>query len=134
MSPPKTPHSDLYMQSYLQELNRKSAEAAAEGEERRRLRKEIETKKLQLELASLSASPKSVKPLEDQIVELMRTLPPPLRDRPWSMAELVTRLTGKYRDRPHGQNVSAALLRLGWRKERRYGQGYLGRRVWMPPG
>ena len=44
MSPSQTPPSDRYMQTYLQELNRKSAEAAAEGEERRRLRKEIETK------------------------------------------------------------------------------------------
>jgi hypothetical protein len=123
-----------HINGYLAELHQRATEIAAEGEERRRLRKEIETKKLQLELASLSASPKSVKPLDDQIVELMRTLPPQLRDRPWSMAELVQRLTGKYRDRPHAQCVSAALLRRGWRKERRYGQGYEGRRLWWPPG
>jgi hypothetical protein len=126
--------ADRYMQTYLNELNRRSAESAAEGEERRRLRKELETKKLQLELARLSASPKAVKSLDDQIVELMRTLPPQLRDRPWSMAELVQRLTGKYRDRPHAQNVGEALRRLGWRRERRYADGYDGRRVWFPPG
>lgn len=132
MSPPPDA-ADRYMQTYLHELNRQAADAAEENEERRRLRKEIETKKLQLELAGLSTSPTTVKPLEDQIVELMRTLPPQLRDRPWSMAELVTRLTGKYRDRPHTQCVGEALRRLGWRRERRYADGYDGRRVWFPP-
>jgi hypothetical protein len=83
-------------------------------------------------LAASIQTGKRPKPLEDQIVELMRTLPPQLRDRPWSMADLVTRLTGKYRERPAAQCVSAALLRLGWRKERRYGQGFGGVRVWLP--
>jgi hypothetical protein len=123
---------EQHINGYMAELHRQAAEAAAEGEVRRRLRKEIELKKLQLELASLSATPKAVKPIDVQIVELMLTLPPQLRDRPWSMAELVTRLTGKYRDRPHPQNVGDALRRLGWRKERRYGQGYDGARVWLP--
>ena len=132
MSPPPTDPGARYMQSYLQELNRKSAEAAADGEERRRLRKEIETKQLQLQLAALSASPKSVKSLDDQITELMRTLPPQMRNRPWSMQELVQRLTGKYRDRPHGQQIGSALRRLGWLRERRYGPGYDGVRVWLP--
>ena len=50
------------------------------------------------------------KPLTEQISELMLTLPPQLRDRPWSMAELVARLTGKYRDRPHTQHVGMALM------------------------
>ncbi len=133
MSPPPTDPGARYMQSYLQELNRKSAEAAAEGEERRRLRKEIETKKLQLELASLSAAPRSVKPLDVQIVELMRTLPPQLRDRPWSMAELVQRLTGKYRARPSAQHVGTALSRLRWRRDRLWSAGAMGQRVWWPP-
>jgi hypothetical protein len=120
-----------HINGYLAELHRQAAEAASEGEERRRLQKEIATKKLQLELASLSPSPKSVKPLEDQISELMRTIPSQLRNRPWSMAELVSRLSGKYRDRPHPQCVGQALLRLGWRRERRYGQGFDGVRVWF---
>ena len=72
------------------------------------------------------------KPLDDQIAELMRTLPPQLRDRPWSMAELIKRLHGKYRDHPHGQQVGQALLRLGWRKERRWEKGYDGARLWLP--
>lgn len=73
------------------------------------------------------------KTLDAQIVELMATLPPQLRDRPWTMAELVQRLSGKYRARPHGQQVGQALLRLGWRKERRWERGYDGARVWLQP-
>ncbi len=73
------------------------------------------------------------KPLTEQITELMRTLPPSIRNRPWSMADLVSRLQGKFHDRPHGQHVGAALKILGWMPERRYKGGYHGTRVWMPP-
>jgi hypothetical protein len=81
-------------------------------------------------------SPPSVSkhvPLDQQITELMRSLPPHMRDRPWSMSELVQRLQGKFRQRPHGQQVGEALLRYGWTKERRYAAGWDGRRVWLPP-
>ncbi len=86
---------------------------------------------------AVNASPanlqiKCTKPLDTQIVDLMRTMPPQLRDRAWSMAELILRLRGKYRDHPHGQQVGQALLRLGWRKERRWEKGYDGARVWLP--
>jgi hypothetical protein len=76
---------------------------------------------------------KQVKPLDQQITELMRSLPPQLRDRPWSMAELVQRLQGKYRDLPHSQQVGEALLRCGWVKERRWEKGWDGRRIWLAP-
>ncbi len=72
------------------------------------------------------------KPLTDQIAELMRTLPPSIRDRPWSMAELVSRLQGRYRERPHAQHVGAALKMLGWMPARLY-RGFGGTRAWMPP-
>jgi transposase len=75
---------------------------------------------------------KRVKPLDQQITELMNTLPAQLRNRPWSMAELVQRLTGKYRARPHPQQVGDALRRLGWKRERRWGKGFDGVRVWVP--
>jgi len=75
---------------------------------------------------------KRPKPLDDQIAELMRTLPPKLRNRPWSMAELVQRLAGKYRARPHAQQVGEALRRLGWRRERLWNAEYDGVRVWLP--
>jgi hypothetical protein len=83
-------------------------------------------------LAASIQTIKRTKPLDQQITELMRTLPPQLRDRPWSMTELVQRLTGKYRDRPHAQNVGEALRRLGWQRERRWEKGFDGVRVWIP--
>ena len=43
---------------------------------------------------------RTFKPLTLQIEELMRSLPPVLRHRPWSMDDLVGRLQGRYRDVP----------------------------------
>ena len=51
------------------------------------------------------------KPLTEQITELMQSLPYALKNKPWSMQELVSRLDGKYRDRPHAQLVGIALSR-----------------------
>lgn len=76
---------------------------------------------------------KRVKPLAEQIENLMRTIPQQLRDRPWSMAELVSRLQGKYRDRPHTQHVGIALRQLQWKRLRLYSKGYDGARLWVPP-
>ena len=53
-------------------------------------------------------------PLADQIKDLMLSLPPVQRDRPWSMEELVARLKGRYSPRPHAMNVGQALRALGW--------------------
>ncbi len=82
-------------------------------------------------LATSIEKVKRTKPLDQQITELMRSLPPALRDRPWSMDELVSRLSGKYRDRPHPQHVGEALRRLGWKRERRWSDDYDGKRVWV---
>ncbi len=73
------------------------------------------------------------KPLAGQITDLMNSLPPALRDRPWNMGELVSRLQGKYRDRPHPQNVGAALRALGWKQKRCWSRGFNGVRLWVPP-
>jgi hypothetical protein len=70
------------------------------------------------------------KPLTDQITELMASLPPALQDRPWNMSDLVQRLAGKYRARPHTQQVGEALRRLGWIRKRVYGD-YGGVRLWV---
>lgn len=72
-----------------------------------------------------------VKPLTDQIEALMRSLPPAQRDRPWSMAELVCRLQGRYRDRPHAADVGQALRALGWTRKRDWTSEGGGRRVWV---
>lgn len=71
------------------------------------------------------------KPLDDQISDLMLALPPALRNRPWTMAELVPQLNGKYRDRPHASSVGSALRRLGWTRVRLWSHGADGQRVWV---
>ena len=73
-------------------------------------------------------------PLETQIQQLMASLPENQRMRDWSMADLLSRLTGKYRDRPHAMTAAAALLSLGWSKRRDFSDGGGGRRVWRHPG
>ena len=76
---------------------------------------------------------RSVKPLTEQIRELMQTTPPQMLKRPWSMAELVLRLNGKYRDKPHAKQVGEALRALGWKRVRYWCKGYDGVRLWLPP-
>lgn len=112
------------MQRYIDQLR-------AQTEEQRRVRDLEREADAKAKLAASIQTIKRTKPLEEQIMELMRTLPPQLRDRPWSMADLVQRLSGKYRDRPHAQQIGDALRRLGWHRERRYGL-YEGVRVWIP--
>lgn len=75
---------------------------------------------------------KRTRPLDDQITELMRTFPPALRERPWSIAELVCQLDGRYRAHPHAKHVGEALRRLGWRRVRLWTNGGDGQRVWLP--
>lgn len=75
----------------------------------------------------------TIKSLTEQIAELMISLPPQILNRPWSMTELVLRLNGKYRDRPHAQNVGDALRKLGWKRDRYWSKGYDGVRLWIPP-
>lgn len=106
------------------------------------MRAYIQSLQRQLDAANLSAeksavtnpgSAKMVKPLDQQIVELMRSLPPALRDRPWSIQDLVNRLEGRYRQRPHAQGVGQALRRLGWRRVRPGDVNGGERRMWCPP-
>jgi hypothetical protein len=73
---------------------------------------------------------RSAKPLTLQIEELMRTLPPTQRDRPWTIDEFVCRLEGKYRDRPHAAEVGRALRGLGWVRVRDWSSTGGGRRYW----
>ena len=100
----------------------------AQDHERVRLRQIQQETADQIKLAQL----RRARPLDEQIDQLMRELPPAQRDRCWSMSELLPRLSGKYRDRPHAKEVGQALRRLGWHRERRYGHGFDGARVWLP--
>ncbi len=74
------------------------------------------------------------KSLTQQIEELMQSMPPKMLNRPWSMAELVLRLEGKYKARPHSQNIGDALRKAGWRSRRLWGKEWGGLRLWLPPG
>ncbi len=76
---------------------------------------------------------RTYKPLTEQITELMQSLPYALKNKPWSMQELVSRLDGKYRDRPHAQLVGIALRQLGWSRKRLWNTEYQGVRLWIPP-
>ena len=69
-------------------------------------------------------------PLRDQIKELMASLPPAQRDRPWSMEELSSRLSGRYNARPHPMNIGQALRALGWVRKRDWSADGGGRRMW----
>jgi len=71
------------------------------------------------------------KSVAQQIEELMRSLPPAQRDRPWSMEELVARLHGRYKVRPCAGEIGTALRRLGWTRIRDWGPDGDGRRVWL---
>ncbi len=72
-------------------------------------------------------------PLETQIQQLMASLPENMRQRDWSMADLIARLSGRYRDRPHAMKVAEALRRLGWIRYRDYSRAGGGMRIWRHP-
>ena len=69
-------------------------------------------------------------PLTEQIVALMRSLPPAQRDRPWYMEELLARLQGRYTARPCAGEIGVALRRLGWTRSRDWSLDGDGRRLW----
>ncbi len=82
--------------------------------------------------AKTNRSPQGAKPLDQQVVELMNSLPPVVRDRPWSISEIVEKLEGNFRQRPHAQGVGMALRKLGWERIRPSGASG-ERRLWLPP-
>jgi|688.fasta_scaffold1239487_1 hypothetical protein len=72
-------------------------------------------------------------PLKLQIQEIMKSTPQQLLNRPWTMSEFVSRLSGKYRLKPHTQLIGQTLRILGWKSVRYWKHGYNGTRVWLPP-
>jgi hypothetical protein len=139
--PPPPDVAGSYIKTYLEQTRQHAAAAVAEGEERRRLRKEIETRKLQLELASLSSTPKPILPkrkpgntYEAQITEWLRRLPPAARNAPRTMAEFINMLDGRTQGMAaHAPDVSRILMQLGWVRKRIWSADGEGRRVWIPP-
>jgi hypothetical protein len=110
--------------SYIERLR-------TEAEEQNRIRAKEREAVAATKLSKSILKIKRTRPLDQQITELMRSLPPVSRDRPWSMSELVQSLDGKYRDRPHGKHVGDALRRLGWTRVRLWSNGADGQRVWV---
>ena len=83
--------------------------------------------------SSAAHSATMIKPLELQITELIKSLPPQLLNRPWSMSEFVARFDGKYRENPHPQMIGQCLKSLGWKSVRKFSKGFDGVRLWLPP-
>jgi hypothetical protein len=99
------------------------------------LYKIVEQEKQERELAMQqeAASPPSVKSLEQQLVEYFRTLSHEQLQCPWTMNEIIMsgNLKGKFRDRPHPQQVAEILKRLSWKRRRTYGVN--SGRYWLHP-
>lgn len=110
-----------YLRTYVQQLKDEAEKASLQRQE------ELDRSKHQPKPNSL----RPVKPLDVQITELMASLPQAQRDRKWSMAELVSRLEGRYRDKPHPQMIGETLKRLGWSTGRDYSNAGGGRRYWF---
>lgn len=72
----------------------------------------------------------NLKPLTEQISELMLSLPPAQRERLWSIVDLQGRLQGRYKDRPSLGNIGVALRTLGWTQVRDWSQDGGNRRMW----
>lgn len=106
------------MRTYIESLHERAAED-------RRRQDEARAKPARLDSRVLCDVP-----LRDQISDLMASLAPAQRDRPWSMEELVIRLRGRFRERPHPMHVGQALRALGWTQKRDWSQNGGGRRYW----
>ena len=109
------------MKSYIDTLQKEAADA-------RRQQEEASAKQAGMDKRLLCDTPLTL-----QIQELMLSLPPASRDRPWSMEELVSRLRGRYRLKPHPMNIGAALRAIGWQRKRDWTNFGGGRRYWYPP-
>jgi hypothetical protein len=95
--PPPVARRKVMSKTYLAKLRAASDEANLRHEEAKAQTQHVDPRVL------------CDKPLTAQIEELMLSLPPVLRDSPWSMDELVARLQGRYSARPHPMNVGQAL-------------------------
>lgn len=106
-------------------------------EYRQRLRSLVEQQQLEREAQAMSKlkAPRNslgnLKPLTEQITELMLSLPPAQRNRAWSIVDLQGRLQGRYKDRPSLGNVGDALRVLGWVQLREWTIDAGNRRMWV---
>jgi hypothetical protein len=87
------------------------------------------------ELAKSDTLPPTVKSLEQQLVQFMRTLSKEQLRQSWTMDQIIGTgaLVGKYRPHPHPQQVAEILIRHAWSKRRLHGAAYGGKTYWFPP-
>jgi hypothetical protein len=135
MSPPPPPGA---IASFVAQIHQQTAAATAEADERRRLRNEIERRKLELELARLnSPAPQARRPIdtyEQQITEWFNQLPPEARKAPRTMEEFINILEGRTTGmRAHPGEVSRVLRRMRWVRRRCWKSDGEGHRIWLPP-
>ncbi|MCA3692611.1 hypothetical protein [Aquidulcibacter sp.] len=71
-------------------------------------------------------------PLEQQIDNLMQSLPPVVRFRPWTIQELRLRLNGRFKRYPSAGDIGIVLQSLGWTRRRDWTNAGRGRRIWIP--
>jgi hypothetical protein len=96
------------------------------------LRRQVEQADKERELVKEAATPPTVKSLDQQLTEYLRTLSKEQLSTPFTMNEIILAgdLKGKYRNSPHPQQVAEILTRNGWTKRRLYGE-YGGKRYWF---
>ena len=76
-----------------------------------------------------------VKPLEQQLIELLRKLTKEQLSRGWHISEFTLRLKGTFAEHPHPQMVAEILIRLNWQNRRVYNTALdiNGERLWFAP-
>jgi hypothetical protein len=137
MSPPPPPGT----RSYLLDIQAEYEARRAESEEIRRLKREIEKRRLEQELADLSSPTNSSQPkrrpieyYENQLNAWFNSLPAAARQAPRSMHELLSILKGRSPGlQPHAGEVSDLLALNGWKRKRQWRADGEGRRFWYPP-
>jgi hypothetical protein len=138
------PPSEFYL--HLESMRREAAQRNAEHEELRRLKREIEKKKLEQELACLSTKASTTAtihthpvrhPLDfyaQQITTWFNRLPIEARSAPRTMDEFVSLLQGRTPGmNAHPGDVSRILKKIGWVRRRNWKSDGEGVRMWWPP-
>ncbi len=124
--------------TYLEKLHLDYVQRSNEFEEVRRLKRDIELRKLQMELADLSPvrpQRRSIDFYSDQLAVWFNNLPAAARQVPRSMDEFLSILKGRTPGmRPHAPEIAQALKSQRWSRKRCWKSDGEGRRLWYPPG
>ncbi len=133
-----TPPPPGECQTELTSFAARLQQACTDYNEHRRLLKEIDRIKLQMQLAILSSSPtqpqrQPIDTYEQQITAWFNRLPPEARKAPRTMEELIRLLVGRTPGmNAHAGDVSRVLVKMGWTRRRIWDTAGEGRRIWFP--